>query len=97
MAIRLVQNKDSGLVVRSTINQLVNYTNNNNPGIQASGSSAITGSLTVSQKMTAGIFMNPQLLNFNVTIPAGYNGLLAGPVATNANITIETSANLTII
>jgi len=96
MAISLVKNKDTGLVVRSIINDLVNYANNN-PGIQASGSSAITGSLTVSQKMTAGIFINPQLLNFNVTIPTGYNGLLAGPVATNANITIETSANLTII
>jgi hypothetical protein len=96
MAIRLVQNRDSGLVVRSTINQLVNYANNN-PGVQVSGSSSITGSLTVSQKMTAGIFMNPQLLNFNVTIPTGYNGLLAGPISNNANITIETSANLTII
>ena len=96
MAIRLVRNKDTGLVVRSIINDLVQYANNN-PGVQTSGSSFITGSLTISQKMTAGIFMNPQLLNFNVTIPTGYNGLLAGPVSSNSNIIIEPSANLTII
>ena len=46
MAISLVKNKDTGLVVRSIINDLVNYANNN-PGVQVSGSSFITGSLTV--------------------------------------------------
>lgn len=77
MAIRLVKNQDPGLVVRSTINDLVNYANSNS--------------------LPSGSFLNTQTYNSNINIPAGYNGLLVGPINNNAEISIEPTANLTIL
>ena len=90
MAISLVQNKDTGLVVRSIINDLVNYANSNT-------ANSVSGSFTVSQNLTGGIIMNPQTINFNTTIPAGYNTFISGPIGNNAEIIIEPTANFTII
>ena len=90
MAIRLVQNKDSGLVVRSTINDLVNYAN-------STPTNLVSGSFTVTQNLTGGIIINPQTINFNTTIPAGYNAFVSGPIENNAEIIIESTSNLTII
>jgi len=90
MAIRLVQNKDSGLVVRSTINDLVNYAN-------STPTNSVSGSFTVTQNLAGGIIMNPQTISSNITISAGYNAFVSGPIENNAEIIIESTANLTIL
>jgi len=53
----------------------------------------VTGSIIMSE----GVFMNPSTLSTNVTIPAGYNGLLAGPITNTETITVEQTATLTIV
>jgi hypothetical protein len=52
-----------------------------------------TGSIQLSQ----GAFMNPSTLTANITIPAGYNGLLVGPITNQETITVEQTATLTIV
>jgi hypothetical protein len=52
-----------------------------------------TGSLFVHQ----GAIMNPSTLTANITIPAGYNGLLVGPLTNQETITVENTATLTIV
>lgn len=97
MAIPLVKNQDRGIVVRSIINDLVNYVNNTGSVFTPSGSVSVTGSLSVTEKVTAGVFTNAQLITNNITVPAGYNGFLIGPITSSGNITVETSANLIIL
>jgi hypothetical protein len=40
---------------------------------------------------SAGIFLNSQIISANYTIPAGTNGLTAGPITTNPGVTITVS------
>jgi hypothetical protein len=61
--------------------------------VDVSGSVVITGSL----QLTQGAFMNPSTLTANITIPAGYNGLLIGPITNEEIITVESTATLTIV
>lgn len=61
------------------------------------GDAQITGSLGVSNTVTSQIFLNPQTLTGTQTVPAGYNGMLTGPVSNAGTIVIESGANLVII
>lgn len=74
MAIPLVQNKDTGLVVRSIINDLVNYANNNS----ITGSLKVTGSLNVSgtTTFTGSVYISGSNTLFN-TGPTTLSGSLA--------------------
>jgi len=79
MAIPLVQNKDTGLVVRSIINELVNYANNSTVtgSFKVTGSSDITGDLRVdgSTYFTGSVYISGSNTLFN-TGPATFSGSL---------------------
>lgn len=61
------------------------------------GDAQITGSLGVSNTITTQILLNPQTLTGTQTIPAGYNGMLTGPVSNAGTIVVETGSTLVII
>jgi hypothetical protein len=102
MAIPLLNNGDSGFTARTIINNLVNtvnvptgfpYTGSAN----VTGSVSITGSVNTTQAVVASIFMHPQIITSNITIPTNYNGFLVSPVSISSSITVETNANLIIL
>jgi hypothetical protein len=61
------------------------------------GNAEITGSLGVSNTVTSQIFINPQTITGTQTVPAGYNGMLTGPVSNAGTIVVETGSTLVII
>ena len=64
--------------------------------LEVSGSLIVTGSIESSLKVN-GVFSNKQELNIPFTVPAGYNAALYGPVTFNTDVTIDETANLTIL
>lgn len=65
--------------------------------VNISGSQNVNGPSTINGSLTSEIFIHPQLLTTNITIPAGYNGLLVSPVSNSGSITIGSGSNLVII
>lgn len=93
MAINLLNNGESGIAVRNTLNELISAFNSSS----FSGSVNITGSLTVTEAAVVGVFVHPQVITSNITIPAAHNGLLLTPISISGSITVGESSNLTIM
>jgi hypothetical protein len=64
---------------------------------QFTGSQYVTGSVVATEEMKANIFMNPQLIQYDITVPGTHNALLISPVSVAATITVETPGNLVVI
>lgn len=96
MSIPLLNNGDSGLTARTIINDLVNSANSPD-GFPYTGSANISGSLNATDEVSADLFMHPQNITADITIPAGYNGFLIDPVGVTGTITVEPTANLVIV
>lgn len=64
---------------------------------QFTGSQYVTGSVVATNNMQASIFMNPQLITYDITVPGAYNALLISPVSIASTLTVETPGNLVVI
>jgi hypothetical protein len=66
-------------------------------GFPFSGSAEITGTLSVSETVSTQIYLTPQILTGQLTVPTGFNGMLTGPVSNGGELTVEGGSNLVII
>lgn len=64
---------------------------------QFTGSQYVTGSVEVTNNMQASIFMNPQVITYDITVPGTHNALLISPVSIAGTLTIETPGNLVVL
>ena len=62
-----------------------------------SGSLSITGSINDPLLLTNGFFANKALISEPITVPPGYNALLIGPIDNSSDISVDVTANLTIL
>lgn len=61
------------------------------------GNQTITGSV-ISDNATGGqLFMHPQIITSNITIPANYNAFLFEPVSIAGTISVGSGSNLSIL
>jgi hypothetical protein len=61
------------------------------------GSLDVTGSIASTTTVAANVFMNPQTINSDINIPAGYNALVFGPVDISGSINVGSGSNLTFL
>lgn len=64
---------------------------------QFTGSQYVTGSVEATNNMQASIFMNPQVITYDITVPGTHNALLISPVSVAGTLTIETPGNLVVL
>lgn len=100
--INQINNGDTGLQARTIINDLVDLANTTSGfpytgSANVTGSVSVTGSVVATQGVTADIFIHPQNVTSNITIPSGYNGFLVTPVSISGTINVEPTANLIIL
>ena len=65
------------------------------------GSAQITGSLGVTGSVSAttvqsNVFLSPQIITEQVTVPSGFNGIIIGDPSISGSITISSGSNVTI-
>jgi len=67
--------------------------------LQTNGNTAISIDANTGVTMMAGLIMNSNTINTNITIPDGYNAGSFGPisVANNATVTVANTATWTVI
>jgi hypothetical protein len=93
------------MLTGKTIGQLSNLntpTSNTLFPVELSGSTYKTSLSDIKNTISSGsfisqMFMNPQTITENITIPPNYNAFLAGPVGFLGDITIESGSNLSIL
>jgi hypothetical protein len=62
-----------------------------------SGSIVVSGSAAVSETVSTQIYLTPQILTGQLTVPSGFNGMITGPVSNGGELTVEGGSNLAII
>lgn len=65
--------------------------------LSVAGSGSFSGPLSVNKSVTTQILLNPQLLEGDIEVPSGYNGMLVGPVSNSGSLSIYTDSTLVII
>lgn len=65
--------------------------------VSITGSLAISGSIQDPLLLTNGFFANKALISEPITVPPGYNALLLSPIDNSSDITVDITANLTIL
>lgn len=65
--------------------------------IDLTGSLSISGSINDPLLLTNGFFANKALISEPITVPPGYNALLLSPIDNSSDITVDVTANLTIL
>jgi hypothetical protein len=61
------------------------------------GSVAVSGSVSINNSITTQMFMHPQTITEDITIPNNYNAFLLSPVGINNTITVGSGSNLSIL
>ena len=78
-----------------TQNVWVDYPAGKSVYLDSSGNLVITNSITGAQVTASnGLFLNPNVISANTTVPAGYNAQSAGPIsiATGVTVTLATGS-----
>ena len=61
------------------------------------GSGSFSGPVSVGKSLSTQILLNPQLIEGDVEVPTGYNGMLVGPITNSGSLSIYTDSTLVII
>jgi cytoskeletal protein CcmA (bactofilin family) len=61
------------------------------------GSGSFSGPVVVDKSVTTQILLNPKLIEGDIEVPNGYNGMLVGPISNSGSLSIYTDSTLVII
>jgi len=61
------------------------------------GNQTISGSVDINKSISTQMFMHPQTITEDITIPDNYNAFLVGPVGFTGTVTVGTGSNLSIL